>query len=435
MPKVEVKETIGCTKKLHVEIERERLDKEIESTLKTFNRNVQLPGFRKGKAPGFMLMKRFGKNIQQEALKEMIPKVLVDVFKTEGINPVGEPALSDLVLEETGPVTFTITVEEYPEIDSSIFEGLKVTNKMLEITDDIVEGEIEYVLKSHAAEKEVKREVQMGDVLKVNLQKIDSSGVQIIGEKMESHIIYLDGQSTPSPEFDEQVLGMKKGERRIVRFEYDKSINNPDLIGKTDAYEIELLQVFEKNIPELNDKFVSSIGGFTSVEDFREKTKENLTRIVSENAKQQLHFDFIKEYINKAPFEVPGNMVERIIQSEVERFRELKTDKPIDEDTLRSDLRPDAVRMVQTFLIINAVKDQKNIEVTREEINDRIETLARGNITNLKEFRRKIIKEGKMNEIKEEIADRKAYEWIAEVADVNIEIVKPKPEESRIIKP
>ena len=108
MPKVEIKETIGCKKKLNIEVENERFDVELKSALKKIKSEFQIPGFRKGKVPESLLLKRFGNFVREEAVKDMVPKVLNDVFKEQGIKPVGEPEITDFKFDETGPITFTV---------------------------------------------------------------------------------------------------------------------------------------------------------------------------------------------------------------------------------------------------------------------------------------------------------------------------------------
>ena len=122
MPKAEIKETIGCKKKIRVEVESERFDSELALTMKKLKNKVQLPGFRKGKAPESLLLRRFGKAIMEEAVNDLIPKVLQEVFEEQGINPVSEPEISDLKYDQGTPVVFTVSIEEIPDIDSYGFE-------------------------------------------------------------------------------------------------------------------------------------------------------------------------------------------------------------------------------------------------------------------------------------------------------------------------
>ncbi|HUT63974.1 MAG TPA: trigger factor, partial [Anaerolineae bacterium] len=212
MTKVEVKELTGCTKKILIEIERERFDSEFSGTLKSMRKDIQIHGFRKGKAPESMIVRRFGPVVREEAVKTMIPKVLDEVYKSEGLNPVGEPEISDLKIDETGPISFSVTIEEVPDIDIEAYKNLAVTKEIAGVTDEDIENTLERYRHMKAVRHEVDREVQEGDILTVNLQKTDMSGVPLIGEKTENQTIYLDEKSVPSKEFLDQVVGMKKGD-------------------------------------------------------------------------------------------------------------------------------------------------------------------------------------------------------------------------------
>lgn len=434
MPSIEIKESLGCTKKIRVEVERNRLDDEVKTTVRNLKRSVQIPGFRKGKAPESLILKRFEATVRQEALKDMIPKVLKEVFEAEGIKPVGEPGISDLDLRDTGLIAFTVSVEELPEIDLKNFEGLHVTKGILEVTDEIVDNEFEILRHRYAKKTEVDREAQKDDIIIVNLQKLDSAGLPIIGDKIENHIIHLDGKSTPSPEFDKQIFGMKKGDKKVVRFTYDESINNPGLVGETEAYEVDILKVIENEVPDPNDEFAASVGDFKNLDDLRASMIEGLEREFESYAERKLHRDLIEEFIKLSPFEVPNSMVEKIIQSEIDRMSESDTEQ-IDEETFRPRIRPDAVRAIQTYIIIDKIKELKGIEVSSEEVNDRIESIARINNMKPKELKRKLIREDRFNDIKNDILQDKVYKWMVNVASVNVETIKDKPEDSRIIKP
>jgi len=267
----------------------------------------------------------------------------------------------------------------------------------------------------------------------VNLQKLTETGVPLIGEKMENHVIALDGQSTPSPEFDEQVYGMKTGEKKRVEFTYDETIDNPELVGTTEKYDVEVLRVLENKVPEVDDEFAKGLG-LEDAGDLRMKTRERFEALYVRAAERQLHAELVNEYLKIAPFEVPNSLVERVIASETERARK-QQGAGFDEQAFRDRIRPDAVRLVQTWLIIDAVKEQQGIEVTSEEVNARVEEIAAANNVNPKELKRRLIKEGRFNSLRDDIAEEKAYKWMESVAVIE-EITVAQPEaESKIIKP
>ena len=435
MSKVEIKETIGCKKKLGVEVESERLDSQMGATLKKMKKEIQVPGFRRGKAPESLLLKRFGSVVREEAIKDMIPDVLQEIFNEQGIRPVGEPEISDFNSDEAGPITFTVTVEEIPKIDITGFEGLRVTKEVQEVADEDVDNYLERIREMKAERNEVDREAQAGDILVVNLQKLDSSGVPIIGEKMEEHIISLDGSGTPSQEFDEQVTGMKKGESKAVRFTYDETIDNPDIVGRTEAYDVEIVKVIENKMPELNDDFARSFGDYADFDDLREKARDSLANQYELSAERKLEHDLIEEFVKQKPFDVPNSMVERVIRSEFENTKKTYGDRPFDEEAYRSRIRPDAVRAVQTFLIADAVKQEKGIDVTQEEVSESLNEIADISGNSVQEVRRNLIKEGRFESFKNDVTQKKVYDWIREVAEINVETVKRKSMESNIITP
>ncbi len=436
MPKAEITETTGCRKTVQIEVEEDRVKDQIQATLKKMKKDIQIPGFRKGKAPESMLLKRFGSVIREEAIKEMIPGVLSEVFKEKDLNPVGEPEITDFAFDGEGPVTFSVSVEEVPEIDTSKFKGLTVTKEIREITDADVDAHLERIREMRAERVEVDREVQNGDIIVVNLQTLDSSGVPIIGEKMEKHVLRLDGQSTPSPEFDEQIVGMKKGETRTVRFTYDGSINNPELVGTTEAYEVELVTVHEHKLPELDDEFAQSLGEFKDMDEFRETSRKNIEAQNEMSMERKFQSDIISEFVKANPFDVPSGMVERVMASEIENMKRYYAGREFDEDGFRTQVRPDAVRAVQSYLITDAVKNQQEIEVTREEMTAKVEELAESEGKDPKEYRRELIKEGHFDSIRNEISHGKVFDWIKEQVPVKEEKVKDEPEkESNIIEP
>lgn len=433
--KSEITECAGCTKKLHIEVERERFEQQVIATLKNVRKEIQMPGFRKGKAPEEMILRRFGASVREEAVRDMIPKVLEDAFAEQGIKPIGEPHLSDLRLEEDGPVVFTVTVEELPEIDLGGFTGLAVTKDVVEVADADVDASLARLCRMRATQEEVDREVRDGDIIMANLQKLDAGGAALIGERMENQVIHLDGRSTPSPDFDRQVMGMKKGETRNIQFTYDESIGNPELVGTTEGYAVEVTRVFENRIPELNEEFAKSLGGYADLADLREKTHAGLARQFEGMSDRKLRGTLIDEFVRQTPFEVPNSMVERVIHSEIERLKEQYPGEAINEEEAHSQMRADAVRAVQTYIILDAVKESQGFEISRDELNARIDEMAAARNANPKELRRTFIKEGRYDELRHEIEQDRAYEWMRSAASVKEVVVPREAPESKIVTP
>ncbi|MBN1293399.1 MAG: trigger factor [Candidatus Latescibacteria bacterium] len=436
MAKVEIKERDGCTTKLQVEIERERFDSEFTNSLKSVRKEVQISGFRKGKVPESLIARRFGSIVREEAIKELIPKVLQEVFESEKLHPIGEPQLTDLKFDQTGPMTLMVSIEEVPEIDISGFENLHVTKEIIEVSDEDVENTLDRYRNMRAVQQEVDRESKEDDILIVNLQKLDSVGVPIIGDKLENRSLYLNKKSVPSHEYIDQLTGLKKGDRKTVRFPVGDHTHNQDAPREIEMYEVEVLQIIENVIPELNDEFASSLGDYASLDELRGKTREHLTEQIEMSANQKLRSDLIEEFVRQSPFEVPDSLVQKVMNNELDSMKKNRPDQPVDDEDFKRRMRPDAVRAVQTYLIIDEIKEKENIDVTKEEIADRIEIIAKTYNMDPKEFRRKLIKDGRLDNIKNDIIHAKVYEWINGKANITTRTIEKKDEQpSGIITP
>ncbi len=433
MPQVEIKETIGCKKTLKIEVESERLDAEMETTLEKLKKEVQIPGFRKGKVPASIIKQRFKAVMQEEALRGMMASVLEEVFKEQGFNPVGEPQISNVDYLPGEPITFDVAFEEVPAIDLSGFEGLKVVKEVQEVSDENVGEVLEHEREMRAERIPVERGAEMNDILVINLQKLDRTLVPIIGEKMDGHVIRLDGISTPSPEFDEQVVGMKKGEKKNVSFTYDDSIENSDLAGTTDSYEVEIVEIVEVKLPELNDEFARSLGDYDSMDVLREEMRNRLVRMNEMRADMKLDADLINEFVSQNPFEVPNVMIEQVIQSEIDETARRMNGKPFDENAIRSERRSDAVRAVQRMLLVQKIVTEREVEASQEEVRERMEQIAGEIGKTVAEVRRELVKSGRFNSIKYEIVQKKAHAWMREVAEITEKTISGKPGTSNII--
>lgn len=428
MPKAEVIEQTGCTRKLHVEVERERFDQEFAVALKTLKKDLQIPGFRKGRAPESLLLKRYGDAIKSEAVRDIIPKVLGEVLEKEGINPVNEPDISDLNLGDDGPITFDVMVEVVPDIDLEVFDGLEVTRQVEKVTDEQVDGTVERYRHMRAERNEVDRETQVSDIVVADMQKLDHSGVPIIGEKYADQTIPLEASDEGQSALTEQLVGLKAGDKKVVDIPAPEGADEESV-----KYEAEIKTVYEYIVPELTDEFAKELGSYEGVEDLKAKVREYLEQQADYAADTSLQRAVIDEYVKSAPFDVPDSLVNRVLFSELEKLKAQRRNQPVDEDAYMTQMRPDAVRAVQTYVIIDTIKDKQKLEATTDEVNERIEQMAQANNMEPKQLRRHLIKEGQFNELKDSIMQRKAYDWIKNTVTIHEEVVEPGENKSNII--
>ena len=432
MIKTEVKETIGCTRKLGVEVERERLDSEFAATLSRLKKDIQIPGFRKGRAPEGLIIRKFGPAVREESVRDLIPKIIREVIEEQELKPVGEPQVSDLEFNDDGPLTFTVAIEEVPAIDLDGFSGLEVTKTVYKVGDDEVADTMERYRQMRAEHADVDREAKEGDILHVNLRKLDGTGVPIIGEKTENVALPLDRERLPAPEILDQIAGMKNGDTKAIRF--TPTGGDANQTADEESYQVEALRVEEVKVPALDDDFAKELG-YDDLGDFQAKTREYLEQRASDEADNRLRGSVMEEFVRQSPFEVPNSMVERIMLSEIEKIRQRYPDESFGDEELMDRMRPDSVRAVQTYLVIEAIQEQQGIEVAKEEIQERLEAMAGQYGMNVRDLRRRLIKDGRFEDIRTDLAREKAYNWIFETVAITEEQAEREQPKSNIITP
>jgi len=174
------------------------------------------------------------------------------------------------------------------------------------------------------------------------------------------------------------------------------------------------VKVFERKLPDVDDEFLKSLGDYADIGDFREKVRETIAANNEIFAERKLRVDLVREFVKKHPFDVPESMTQRIVEMELEKLSQQQSDQGM----LHSQLREQALQAVKNHLLVDAVKKQKGIEASKEDIDKRLEELAAMNGTTAREIRRELIKDGSFDSLKNDIEREKAYQWMKDAADI-----------------
>ncbi len=266
--KVSVTELEQGKKQLQVEVPPEMLQKEMEPFYRKYQRTVQLPGFRKGKVPLEMLKKSYyGHLIKEEALGEILPKLYQKATKIGKVKPISAADIEQVDYEEGKPLRFAASVEVEPEIEVKDYKGLEVVKQVRQVSDDDVETRIQQLRMENSVERVVERPAKEGDLLLIDLQKLDKTGVPIVGDKLENELVELTGKSL------KELPGISKGEERKVVFTYPKDHPNTDLAGTQTSYLVTVKEIRERELPALDSEFAKDVSDCSTVEELREKVR------------------------------------------------------------------------------------------------------------------------------------------------------------------
>ena len=363
--KTHVTEKGQWARELAVEVEAARIDDAVNKALRRYQKRLEIPGFRKGKVPLRIVEARFGSSIRAEVLGDILPSLLEEAAREAGLRPAAPPKISQLDHEPGGNLTFTAELDVWPEIKAEHYENLAATRMVHEVADEEIDEQLEDLRRHHATEQAVERPLANGDVLVADLQRLDDSGLPIIGDKYEKRHILIGDENALSPEFEEALVGMSAGEERKVRFAYRDDLPNEEFAGQTAHFAVAAHEVRERTLPELDDEFAKDLGEqFQTLDALREHLSGQIQQRWEYMAQQRLRSELVSQLIEKNDFELPASMVDNYLDS-LEREH---ADQDRDRDHTHSDEeRTQATRQLKSYMLLESVREQAGVEVTDEE--------------------------------------------------------------------
>tara|TARA_B100000579_G_scaffold434901_1_gene456852 strand:- start:870 stop:2129 length:1260 start_codon:yes stop_codon:yes gene_type:complete len=418
--KTKITEISEWGRRLEVEIEAEKVDKESEKALKQYQRRLELPGFRKGKVPMRIVESRYGESIRNEVVGRMLPEFLQEAARAEQLTPVAPPQITEMNDEIGSPLTFTAELDIWPDIHLEHTKGLKVTRSLHEVTDEEVDTQLREFQSRQASERSVDRALEGGDVLIADLQRLDENGEFIDGEKFEERYFVIGEDNAPSPEFEEALLGSVAGEERKVEFSYRDDLPNEELAGKTEYFMVSVREVRERILPDLDDDFAKDIGEqFATLKDLRSHLEMEISGRWEQMSQQRERSDLITELIEKNPFELPQSMIENYLKTMKERSREQQGNDRDTDNELSDQEKEGAIRNLKSYVISEAVRKQYEIVVSDEEFERYLEERAQRLGIKLEEIK----KNARVDDLRRELEEDRMFSELMKSAEIKEETV------------
>jgi len=431
--KVNVTEGEGGKRTMEVEVPAATVEARLQAAYLNYSKTLNLPGFRKGKVPLSVVRSRFGKVIEGEVLNNLIPEAYDQAQRTSGIEPISQPVIDDVAYTSGESLRFKASLEVKPDIEARNYIGLRVTRPVYPVRESDVEQYIRNLREQSAEERSVERPAQLGDLLTADLQELDASGVPILGRRIEDRTLLIGGERTFSHDFDNQMIGVTKGEVRRVRFTYNRDPQDPDLSGREMAFAVTVKDVRERILPALDDEFAKDHGADT-LKILEDRIREDLQAQADYVARRRLEANLLSALIQANPFAPPEAMVENALNTIVEDYKKEHKghDHPIDEAQVREEGRDLAVYQIRTRLLIEAVARKEGIVVTDEEVDERIRRIAEANRQGLETVKRALQRNRQIDRIRRDLMTEKTIQFLIDRAQ--IEEVEEVPEgEGRII--
>lgn len=421
---------------LEVTFNEEEVEEALAEGYKRVVKKVNIPGFRKGHVPRAILEKQFGKEVlYEDAIDIILPKGYLKALEEYKLEPIDQPKLDVNEAFEAGkPFVFKATVEVLPEVKLGQYKGLEIEKPKVEIKDEQVAERLASLQERHA-------ELVLSD--KKNLEKGDFAVIDFEG--------YIDdqpfsggaaqafsleiGSGSFIPGFEEQLIGMEVGTDKDIKVTFPEDYPREDLAGKEAAFKVSLKEIKVKEIPAADDEFAKSVGNFETIEDLKADLREKMVEWATQDAESSFAQAAVNKAVENAEFETPETLVKREMDDLLHRFEHnlayqgLTLEKYLDyvkktKEEVLDDFRPEAVKRIKTDLVLSNIAKSENLEVTEEELNEKLQELAeRYQQKNSAKLRQTLEKNGQLSSIKQAILLEKASDFIKENT-TPIEVVK-----------
>lgn len=390
------KNTLKLSVKISAEVWAQALEVAYEATKGKFN----IQGFRKGKAPRKVIEKEYGDTVfYDEAFERVVSKEYNDFLNAnDDVNPVDYPHVTVNKITTDG-VEATIVVDLMPEIKLGKYEGLTIEKKVNEVTDAQVDAEADRLANAHARFVESDKEASMGDFATIDfVGSVD--GVEFEGGRAEDYRLEL-GSHSFIDNFEEQICGMKVNDKKDIKVRFPEQYPAKELAGKEAVFGIVAKKVEKKEVSELTDKFISDTTEFESLAEYKEDVRAKLTNDAEKRAERVAEDELVRTIVDSSEVELPNSMIEHEIDHIVEDLRRKLSYQQITLEQylefmkitmseFRNQRRDEAVRSLKTTLVLKEIVKINNLEVTKEDYDNRIEEFATRSGKTVDEFDKEI---------------------------------------------
>lgn len=412
--------------KLTIEVSSEEFEKAIAKAYKKNKNKISMPGFRKGKAPRAMIEKMYGNGVfYEDAANSIIPDAYADAAKESELEIVAQPEIDVTQIESGKPFIFTATVALKPEVTLGEYKGIEVEKKEVEVTDEEVDTEINRVRESNARMIDIDdRAAQDGDTVVIDFDGY-VDGKQFEGGKAEDYSLVL-GSHSFIDNFEEQLEGKNIGEDVTVNVTFPENYQAEELQGKPAEFKVKIKEIKVKELPELDDDFAQDVSNFDTIAEYKEDLKKKLAENKEEALKREREETVIGKIIENAQMDIPEQMVEAQTRQMTQEFAQRLSSQGLSIDQymqftgltpqkMIEELKPQALKRIQSRLVLEAVAAAENIETSEDELNKEIENMAsmyQMEVDKLKE----VIGEEEKKQISLDLAVQKAVEMVTSAA-------------------
>ena len=412
--------------KLTVEVPAENVEKAIQGAYNKMKKGINIPGFRKGKVPRAMIEKMYGVDVfYEDAANALMQQNYAAAVDESGIDIVSRPTVDVVQIEKGKPFIFTAEVAVKPEVTLGKYMGVTVTKIDTSVSDEEVDEALEKERNNNARTINVTdRPVAQGDTAVIDFEGF-VDGVAFEGGKGENHSLEI-GSHTFIDTFEDQLVGKNVGDEVDVNVTFPEQYQAADLAGKPATFKVKINEIKAKELPELDDEFAKDVSEFDTLAEYKEDVKKNLTEKKAEDARRAKEDAAVDKVIENAQMDIPEAMIETQTRQMLDDFARRMQSQGLSMEQyfqftgqsvekMMEDMKPQALKRIQTRLVLEKIAEVENIQPTEEEVNEEISKMAemyKMEADKLKD----LIGENEMEQMKKDMAVQKAVTLVADAA-------------------
>ncbi len=423
--------------RVRAEIPADEVERRVQQAARELGRQMRVPGFRKGKVPPPVVIRRLGREaVLDEALRKSLGRWYVDAIDGAGIAPVGEPELDVGELPSEGePLSFSIEVGVRPSAVLGEYKGLEVGRREPQVQDGAIDEELERLRDRVATLETVQRPAEAGDhVVMDYVGRVN--GEPFEGAEGRDQLLEL-GSGRLIPGFEDQLAGASAGERRQIELTFPDEYPG-DLAGKQATFDVTVSEVKAKRLPELDDEFASEAAGFDTLDELREDIAKRLTEADQGAIEREFEEAVLDAAVFQAQIELPDQLVHarahELLEQTLSALERQGVSKEAylriagkDQETLAHEAEPEAANALKREAVLAAIVEAEQIEPTDQEIREALGPTAERTSTPVDELIERLGAGGRLDELRQELANRHAIElMVREAKPISVEQAKAR---------
>lgn len=445
--KTQLIEVSPTRKEIKIEIEPATVRAVFDRISDQYAKQAKVPGFRPGHAPRSVVRTRYKSEIRSAALNEILPDAVNAAITEHTPSAIGQP---DVHLDEgqsmdnfgEEPLSLRVNVEVLPQVDLKAYKGIEVTRETRAVKDSDVESMLEALRESSASLSAVEdRPSTLDDTVTINVQGKFLDNPEEEDIKADDVEVTL-GAPGVQAEFTENLTGVKADDEKTFVVDYPADFSSKGLAGRKVEYTVKVTAVKVKELPEVDDEWAQSLGeDFDSVETLRTKIREDLDKRAGIEADHRVRSQLLQKLIEQHQFEVPQSLVDHQTQYRFESIVRDMINRGIDPrnqelnwDGAREELKGQAEEDVRGTMLLERIAEEESIDVSDEEVEAEIETIAKGSRQSVEQVRTVLTKEGGERSIANRLRNRKALDFLVEHARITDVELKENTEESEEVR-